>query len=62
MWWAKPFDSPRVHGLTEDVADLAGQSWVDMPLARINHSASKAVLTPVGLVSPMQDVLSGKKQ
>jgi hypothetical protein len=57
----RPYEAIRIHGLAEDVSDLAGQSWVDMPLARINHSGSTATLTPVGLVSPMGDVLSGKK-
>lgn len=58
----KPYETIRVHGLADDVADLDGQSYVDMPLARINHSGGpKVVLTPVGLVSPMVDVLSGKR-
>lgn len=59
----RPYEIVRVHGLTEDVGDLAGQSYVDMPLARINHNpkAGTAVLTPVGLVSPMTDVLNPKK-
>ena len=58
----RPWEIVRVHGLTEDVGDLAGQSWVDMPLAAIRHTptSQSAVLTPVGLVSPMTDVLSGK--
>lgn len=59
----RPYEQVRVHGLDEDVADLAGRTWVDMPIARIQHTASKpqsVVLTPVGLVSPMLDVLSGK--
>lgn len=59
----KPYETIRVHGLTEDVGDLAGRTFVDMPLQRIGHNpkAGTAVLTPVGLVSPMADVLAGKK-
>lgn len=58
----KPYETIRVHGLTEDVGDLAGQSFVDMPLARIQHNKTdaSAILTPVGLHDPMGDVLSGK--
>lgn len=56
----RPYETVRVHGLTDDVGDLAGQSYVDMPLARIQHQRTSVVLTPVGLVSPMQDVLTGK--
>lgn len=58
----KPYETIRVHGLTEDVGDLAGQSYVDMPLAAIKHNKANAsaVLTPVGLLDPMGDVLSGK--
>lgn len=58
----KPHEPVRIHGLTDDVGDLAGASYVDMPLARINHNPKDgtAVLTPAGLVDPMGDVLSGK--
>lgn len=58
----KPWEVVRVHGLNEDVADLAGQSYVDMPIARIDlPKKSPVTLTPVGLVNPMGDVLSGKE-
>lgn len=58
----KPWEIIRVHGLTDDVGDLPGQSYVDMPLSRINHNpkTGTAVLTPMGLLDPMGDVLSGK--
>lgn len=58
-----PYATVRVHGLDEDVTDLAGQTWVDMPVARIDHRSSRPgaiTLTPVGLVDPMGDVLQGK--
>lgn len=56
----RPFEKIRIHGLEDDVTDLAGLSYVDVPIQRIRHNGSKTVITPVGLVSPMQDVLSGK--
>lgn len=58
----RPYETIRVHGLAEDVSDLAGQSWVDMPLERIRHVGPTTTLTPVGLVAPMQDVLSGTRR
>jgi hypothetical protein len=58
----KPFEQVRVHGITEDIGGLPGQTYVDMPLARYAPAADgkTAVLTPEGLVSPLTDVLSGK--
>ena len=58
----KPYEQVRVHGITEDIGGLPGQTYVDMPLARYAPAADgkSAVLTPEGLVSPLTDVLSGK--
>lgn len=56
----KPWEQIRIQGLTDDVGDLSGRTWVDMPLARINHDGPTTTLTPVGLVSPMLDALEGK--
>lgn len=58
----KPYEQVRVHGITEDIGGLPGQTYVDMPLARYAPAADgkTAVLTPEGLVSPLTDVLSGK--
>ena len=51
----------RLHGLVEDVADLAGRSWVDVPVARVVHKDATATIEPRGLASPMNDALTGKR-
>lgn len=50
----------RLHGLEQDVADLAGQTWVDVQMARTIHRSDGSVLIePRGLSSPMNDSLAG---
>lgn len=50
----------RIHGLLEDVSDLAGQTWVDMPIARTRHKDGLVTIEPRGLSSPMNDALAGE--
>lgn len=50
----------RLHGLDKDLGDLSGQSWVDMPIARVHHKVDgSAVIEPRKLSSPMNDALAG---
>ena len=49
----------RLHDLEEDFADLEGQTWVDVPIARTKHTATSVIIEPRGLSSPMNDALAG---
>lgn len=50
----------RLHGLVDDVADLSGRTWVDVPIARVHHKADgSATLEPRKLSTPMNDALAG---
>lgn len=48
----------RLHGLDLDVADLSGQTWVDVPIARTRHKDGAVTIEPRGLSSPMNDALA----
>ena len=49
----------RLHGLVEDIADLSGRTWQDMPIARTRHKGAVVTIEPRGLVSAMNDALAG---
>ena len=60
LYGIRPWDTVRAHGIDGRVADLAGQTWVELPAARIMHSDSKpdvVTIAPVGLVDPMGDII-----
>lgn len=49
----------RLHGLDKNIADLAGLTTYDMPIARVHHRADgTALLEPRKLSSPMSDALA----
>lgn len=49
----------RLHGLDLDIADLSGQTWIDMPIARTHHKGGTVLIEPRGLSQPMNDALAG---
>lgn len=57
----KPYETIRVHGISEDIGADPGQTYVDMDIERIRHKGPTTTIAPVGLVSPMHAVLSGKR-
>lgn len=48
----------RLHGLVDDLADLAGQTWVDVPIGRTRHKDGVVTIEPRGLSQPMNDALA----
>ena len=51
-------DVVRIHGLVEDVADLAGRTWVDMRVGKIDHDGDGIVLTALNAAETFEDALS----